>query len=52
MRGVCAQVLDVTARAVEETAARVLRLLSEKKGPYHPRIASIEGRLADASKSS
>lgn len=34
-------VLDVTDRAVEETAARILRLLSDRDGPYHP--IQVEG---------
>ena len=34
------EILDVTHRGVEETAARILRVLSDKQGPYHPRSFS------------
>ena len=40
-------VLDVTYRAVEETAARVLRIMSDRQGPMHPRDVEKCGSLKD-----
>lgn len=40
-------VLDVTYRAVEETAARVLRIMSDRQGPMHPRDVEKCGSLRD-----
>jgi len=41
-------VLDVTYRAVEESAARILRIFSDRDGPMHPRDAeNKEIRLKD-----